>query len=58
MGIEGIWVWRGQGFRKGHGYGGDMGLEKDKGMEGTWVWKGYGYGEDRGLERDMGMKGI
>jgi len=38
--MEGTMVWR------RYGYGGDMGIEKEKGMEsdmgieGTWVWKG------------------
>jgi len=37
-GMEGKWVWRGQG------QGGDMGTE------GTWIWKGYGYGRGMGME--------
>ena len=35
-GMEGIWVWKGQG------YGRDMGMDGEIGKEGTWVRKGIG----------------
>ena len=34
MSREGTGVWKGQR------YVGDTGIERDKGIEGTWVWKG------------------
>jgi len=34
-----------------------VGLERDKGMEGTMVWRGHGFGKGQGYERDMAMEG-
>ena len=43
MGLEVIWVWKGQE------YGGDNGMNGVKGMEGIRAWVGQGYGGDKGI---------
>ena len=42
--MEGTRVWR------RHGYGGDMGMERDKGIEEIGVGKGQSYGRDMSME--------
>ena len=42
-GMEGTRVCRGHGYGKGQWYREVMGMERDKGMEVTWVWKVQGY---------------
>ena len=53
--MEETWVWSGHGYVgtrvwKGQVYGGDMGIERDKGIEEIGVGNGQSYGRDMSME--------